>query len=72
MHWYEIFDEPSKAPPENRFGLLEDLSTPKVHLYLASAFAGGALSGVEQNEITSRSLLTSAQIGSWAGCGAGP
>ncbi len=60
--FYELLDEPAKAIPENRFGLMYDLNTPKVALYLATAFAGGELSAAEITEITSRGLLTASQI----------
>ncbi len=62
LHYYEMFDETAKAPPENHFGLWYDAATPKVTAYLASAFAGGSLSTSEQDAITSRGLLTAAQI----------
>jgi hypothetical protein len=60
--FYELLDEPSKPAPENHFGLMSDLNTPKVSLYLATALAGGALSAAERTAITSRALLTDAQI----------
>ena len=41
---------------------MSDLDTPKVSLYLATALAGGALSSAERSAITSRGLLTNAQI----------
>lgn len=72
VYFYELTDEPAKAAPENRFGLMADLDTPKVAWFLASAFAGGAVSGSEANELTSRGLLTPTQIANWAGCGARP
>jgi hypothetical protein len=62
VHMYELLDEPSKAVPENRFGMMFDLANPKVHLYLVTAFAGGTLSATERYAITSRGLLTDAQI----------
>ncbi|MEJ7929719.1 hypothetical protein WG922_07015 [Ramlibacter sp. AN1015] len=62
VHLYSLTDDPSKAAPENRFGLMYDLETPKPHLYLASAFAGGALSPHERLEITSRGLLSEAEL----------
>ena len=62
VHVYELLDEPSKAAPENRFGLMYNLTTPKIHLALASAFAGGALTAAERTAITSRGLLTDAEI----------
>jgi hypothetical protein len=70
IYLYELVDEPGKKPPENRFGLMRDLSTPKVSMLLASAFAGGTLSKSEVAEITRRNLLTQEQITAWAGCGA--
>jgi hypothetical protein len=60
--YYEALNEPTKSPPEDHFGLMFDLSTPKIGLYLASAFAGGSLSSVESGAITSRGLLTEDQI----------
>jgi hypothetical protein len=60
--FYELLDEPGKPAPENRFGLMSDLNTPKVSLYLATALAGGALSLDERIAITGRGLLTDAQI----------
>jgi hypothetical protein len=62
VHLYELLDEPQKPAPENRFGLMYDLSNPKVHLYLVSAFAGGTLSAAERYQITRRGLLTDTQI----------
>ena len=56
--FYEIWDEPRKAPPENRFGLFYDfaLQKPKLSLLIATAFAGGTLSPAEQNELTARGM----------------
>jgi len=51
---YEMLDEPAKEPPENRFGLMYDINTPKVALYLLSRFAGGSLSPEEAAELTKR------------------
>jgi hypothetical protein len=62
VHVYELLDEPAKAVPENRFGMMYDLANAKPHLYLISAFAGGALSAQERLEITNRGLLTEAEI----------
>ena len=62
VHFYEMFDEPDKAPPENRFGLWYSPTAPKVLLLLATAFSGGTLSDAEASEVTSRGLLTTAQI----------
>jgi hypothetical protein len=64
IHIYELLDEPGKPPPENRFGLMYSLARPKTHLYLVSAFAGGNLTAAERNEITSRGLMTHAEIDS--------
>jgi hypothetical protein len=57
VHLYELLDEPHKARPENRFGLMRDLDRPKPHLYLAAAFAGGTLTPHERLELTTRGLL---------------
>ncbi len=56
--FYEVTDEPRKAPPENRFGLYYDASMrkPKVSLLLAASYAGGILSKAEQNELTTRGI----------------
>ncbi len=59
---YELLDEPSKPAPENHFGVMFDLGAPKVTLHLATAFAGGTLSSAERTALTSRGLLTAAQI----------
>lgn len=72
VYLYELTDEPRKHEPENRFGLMYDLDTPKVGLYLVTAFAGGKLSEAETRELTRRQLLTPAQITAWSGCGARP
>jgi hypothetical protein len=62
IHFYEMFDEPHKAGPENKFGLLYDKSRAKPILYLAGAFAGGTVTSAERNEITRRGLMTDAEI----------
>jgi len=54
---YELLDEPSKQPPENRFGLMYDLNTPKIPLYLVSYFAGGALSSAERQDLVDRGFI---------------
>jgi hypothetical protein len=53
---YELLDKPAKAAPENRFGLMYDLKTPKIALYLVSRFAGAALSPEETAELEKRGL----------------
>ncbi|MGH6751829.1 MAG: hypothetical protein ACREDP_06640 [Bradyrhizobium sp.] len=53
---YELLDEPAKAAPENRFGLMYDLKTPKIALYLVSRFAGAPLSPEEAAELEKRGL----------------
>lgn len=60
--FYELLDEPGKAAPENRFGLMYNLGAPKDYMHLVTALAGGTLSSAERNAITSRGLLTTAQI----------
>jgi hypothetical protein len=59
---YQLLDQPANRAPENRFGLMYTLDSPKPALYLLSAFAGGSLAAVEQQAITSRGLLTEAEI----------
>lgn len=54
---YELLDEPSKKPPENRFGLMYDIHNPKIPLYIVTSFAGGSLSAMEKHELTERGLL---------------
>lgn len=54
---YELLDEPAKAPPENRFGLMYDINTPKIPLYLVSYFAGGSLSSAERQELVDRGFI---------------
>ncbi|WP_042001630.1 glycosyl hydrolase 53 family protein [Streptomyces sp. AcH 505] len=53
---YNLMDEPAKKPPENRFGLMYDLNTPKVPFYLLTRFAGGHLSDAEAAELSKRGL----------------
>ena len=62
--YYELWDEPQKSVPEDRFGLMYNVNQPKTQLYLASAYAGGNLSPAEQYEVTRRGLLSDAQIAS--------
>jgi hypothetical protein len=56
--FYEVADEPSKKPPENRFGLYYDaeLQKPKISLLLITSYAGGTLSSAERHELTSRGI----------------
>lgn len=56
--FYEIWDEPRKAAPENRFGLYfdEELEQPKISLLLAASFAGGKLSAAEKKELSKREI----------------
>ena len=63
--FYEIWDEPRKAAPENRFGLFYDftLQQPKISLLIATSFAGGTLSPAEQNELTARGMGLTASRG---------
>lgn len=51
---YELYDEPHKAPPENRFGLMYDLERPKIPLYILSKFAGHKLAPHEAEELAKR------------------
>jgi len=54
---YELLDEPQKAPPENRFGLMYDIHRPKVSLSILTSFAGGTLLPEEKKQLTDRGLL---------------
>lgn len=56
--FYEIWDEPRKAAPENRFGLYfdEELEQPKISLLLVTSFAGGKLSTAEKKELVKREI----------------
>jgi hypothetical protein len=63
IHFYQLLDHPSWGHPEGQFGLLsEDMSTPKVTMFIAAAFAGGTLTTAERQALTSRGLFTDAQI----------
>jgi hypothetical protein len=62
IHIYELLDEPEKGRPEGMFGLMYDPDRAKPHLFLYTAFAGGKLTREERREITSRGLMTQAQI----------
>lgn len=55
---YELLDEPAKAPPENRFGLLYDLNTPKISLYILTYFSGGTLTSAERQELINRGFIS--------------
>ena len=60
---YELLDDPTKDAPESDFGLMTNLTTPKVSMFIATAYSGGALSSAEKLEITTeRTLLTNQQI----------
>jgi hypothetical protein len=59
---YQLLDQPAERTPQNRFGLMYTLDSPKPALYLLIAFAGGSLTAAEQQAITSRGLLTEADI----------
>ncbi|CDS54756.1 Fibronectin type III domain protein [Polaromonas sp. CG9_12] len=62
VHVYELLDAPEKAAPENRFGLMFNLTRNKPHMYLYTAFAGGSLTTQERYEVTSRRLMTDTEI----------
>jgi hypothetical protein len=68
--FYELVDQ-GGGGAEGRFGLLYNMTTPKVTLYIATAFAGGTLSSAERAELTSRGLFTDAEINAYAGVGSG-
>jgi len=69
--WYELLDEPLKSPPESHFGLMYSLTSPKISLFIATAFAGGTLSTAERAELTSRGM-TNAEIDAMQPGGAPP
>jgi hypothetical protein len=48
---YELTDQPAQPTPENHFGVMYDLDHPKPQLALFSAYAGGAVSPDERNEL---------------------
>ncbi len=57
IHVYELTDRPTQPVPENRFGLMYDLDTPKLHLALYALFAGGQLSDAERLALQALGLL---------------
>ncbi|QRO02055.1 DUF4214 domain-containing protein [Archangium violaceum] len=72
--FYQLLDQPELPwEAERRFGLMYDINTPKVQLMLVSAFAGGSLTTSERSQVTSRGLLTDAEINAnQAGSTGGP
>jgi hypothetical protein len=71
VHLYELLDEPQKGAPENHFGLMTNITSPKVHLYIVTAFAGGNLTIAEQQAVTSLGILSDAQIAAYKASGGG-
>lgn len=65
VHFYELLDETQKQGSEGRFGLMYDLTKPKLHLAVLSAFAGGSLTTLERQDIIDLGILTSDQINSY-------
>ncbi len=66
VSFYELFDQPELLPSvEANFGIMYNVTSPKIQLYLISAFAGGNLTVAESFEITNRSLLTTAEIATY-------
>ena len=57
IHAYELLDRPEQPVPENRFGLMLDLDTPKLHLALYSALAGGAVAIAERRQLNALGLM---------------
>lgn len=55
---YELFNEPAKIAPENHFGVMTDLATPKVSMALLSYRSRGYLSNAELAKLSSRVLLS--------------
>ncbi len=62
IHAYELVDRPAQPVPENRFGLMLDLDTPKPHLALYAAFAGGEVSKGERQQLNALGLMGRAPI----------
>jgi hypothetical protein len=62
---YELFDDPRKSAIESRFGLMYNINSPKVHLNIITAFAGGTLSAAEQLTVTNLGILSISQIGAY-------
>jgi hypothetical protein len=62
VQYYELFDEPWLGVSESIFGLMKDPSTPKVALFLATAYACGPLNDDEQATLISHSLFTRATL----------
>jgi hypothetical protein len=56
--FYELLDEPAKAGAEGRFGLMYGLTSPKLGLPLAGAWACGAVTDAERQSLASRGLNT--------------
>jgi hypothetical protein len=54
--FYELLDEPNNGGAEGLFGLMTNLTSPKISLYEASAWACGQLSSSEKQQLTSRGL----------------
>ncbi len=65
LHVYELFDDSSKSGAEGRFGLMYDSNTPKVHLSIITAYAGGTLSTAEQQAVTGLNILTDTEIAAY-------
>lgn len=59
---YELFDEPAKTVPEKNFGLMFDLTTRKVSMAVATAFAGGTLDTSQSATLVSRGLISAGEI----------
>lgn len=57
VSFYALFDEPEEPAPENRFGLMQDIDHPKLHLFLATAFAGGQLTAGERQALDDLGLI---------------
>lgn len=60
--FYELFDEPNKSGAEAKFGLLYSATSPKDHLYITTAYAGGTLTTSERQRVIDLGILTGAQI----------
>ncbi|MDP1026695.1 hypothetical protein Q5H91_05695 [Sphingomonas sp. KR1UV-12] len=54
---YEMWDEPEKPAPENRFGLMTAYGQPKLSMSILTAFAGGPLPASERQALAAAGLL---------------
>lgn len=61
VHFYELLDEPGKSGAEGIFGIQSTLTSPKISMYEAAAWACGQLTATEKQQLTSRGLVDGSQ-----------